>query len=210
MTTIASRLKERFLGNPKGDLIGGLMAAVVALPLCLAFGVASGLGAAAGLYGAIACGILAAAFGGTAGQCSGPTGPMTVVAAAMFSAYQDRPQVVFAAVILAGLLQLLMGRMRVGQLINYVPYPVISGFMTGIGVIIICIQIAPLFGLPASGSVVSSLQALPSVWTKANLQALLLSVVTLATIYLFPLISKRVPTFLNCASPTAICFCRVD
>src|SRR5215204_2299082 len=117
-------LGHRFLGNPIGDFTGGLMAAIVALPLCLAFGVASGLGAAAGLYGAIACGILAALFGGTPGQCSGPTGPMTVVAAAILSANSGRPDLIFAATILGGMIQIAMGYAKAGQLIGYIPYPV--------------------------------------------------------------------------------------
>lgn len=197
-------LKESFLKNPVGDLTGGLMAAIVALPLCLAFGVASGLGAAAGLYGAIACGVFAALFGGTPGQCSGPTGPMTVVAAAIYSTNPGRPDLVFAATIAAGILQIAMGRARAGQLIGYMPYPVISGFMTGIGAIIICIEFGPLFGLQASGSVVSaieSLRTLPQDWNK---QALMISALTLGIAYLLPLISKRLPASLI-ALITATC-----
>ncbi|MCC7527801.1 MAG: SulP family inorganic anion transporter, partial [Candidatus Melainabacteria bacterium] len=104
MATLTA-LKEKYWQNPFGDMIGGLMAAIVALPLCLAFGVASGLGAAAGLYGAIACGIFSALFGGTPGQCSGPTGPMTVVAAAILSANSGRPDLIFAATVLGGVIQ---------------------------------------------------------------------------------------------------------
>jgi SulP family sulfate permease len=184
------------LSNPIGDLIGGLMAAIVALPLCLAFGVASGLGAAAGLYGAIACGVLAALFGGTPGQCSGPTGPMTVVAAAIYSANPGHPELVFAAALLAGVFQLAMGVMKAGQLIAYMPYPVISGFMTGIGLIIICIELGPLFGLPTSGNVVSamlSVQTLPALF---NRDAAVISVFTLALSYLLPIVSKRLPATL--------------
>lgn len=189
-------IRDRFLKNPVGDLTGGLMAAIVALPLCLAFGVASGLGPAAGLYGAIACGIFAALLGGTPGQCSGPTGPMTVVAAAIVSSNLSRPELVFAATITAGLLQIGLGYARAGQLIAYMPYPVISGFMTGIGVIIMCIEIAPLFGMPASGNVLAALaglSALPRDWSRS---ALLVSVVTLVVIYGLPRVSKRLPASL--------------
>ncbi len=190
------QFRESFLKNPSGDLCGGLMAAIVALPLCLAFGVASGLGAAAGLYGAIACGIVAALLGGTKAQCSGPTGPMTVVAAAIYSANPDRPDLVFAAAILAGVFQLALGYFKAGQLIGYMPYPVISGFMTGIGAIIVCIEIGPLFGMPASGNVLTALSRLPEIPQHFNKQALMLSLFTLSLIYCLPFISKRIPATL--------------
>lgn len=186
-------VKERFCGHLLGDLTGGLMAAVVALPICLAFGVASGLGAAAGLYGAIACGILAAVFGGTPAQCSGPTGPMTVVTAALYSLNPGRPELVFAVVIVAGLIQIALGYFGTAQLIYYLPYPVISGFMTGIGVIIISIQLAPLFGLTGNASVLSSLQHLPDIFVLWNREAIFISAITFACIYGLPRISKRIP-----------------
>lgn len=191
-----SQLKERYCQNLGGDLVGGLMAAIVALPLCLAFGVASGLGAAAGLYGAIACGIFAAILGGTPGQCSGPTGPMTVVAASIFSANTGRPDLVFAATIMGGLIQIGMGYAKTGQLIGYMPYPVISGFMTGIGSIIICIQLAPLFGLKSAGNALSGLERLSLVPEQMNSNALMLGAITLAIIYILPLFSKRLPSSL--------------
>jgi sulfate permease, SulP family len=190
------RLRERYFAHPLRDLMGGLMAAIVALPLCLAFGVASGLGAATGLYGAIACGIFAAVFGGTPAQCSGPTGPMTVVAASIIAAHPDHPELVFAAVVTAGLIQIVMGLIKGGDLIHYMPYPVISGFMTGIGAIIICIQLGPLFGLPGSGGVIESLQALPNIVHGYNTSAILLGACALLIIYLLPLVSKALPSSL--------------
>lgn len=186
-------IKERFWGHPFGDFTGGLMAAIVALPLCLAFGVASGLGAAAGLYGAIASGILASAFGGTPAQCSGPTGPMTVVTAALYSSNPGRPELVFAAVIAAGLMQIALGHFGAAQLIHYLPYPVISGFMIGIGVIIIAIQLEPLFGLSGGANVLSAIQHLPDILSLWNRDAVFISVFTLACIYGLPYISKRIP-----------------
>lgn len=196
MSTGSWNLKRRFFLNPLGDLSGGLMAAVVALPLCLAFGVTSGLGAEAGLYGAIACGIFAALFGGTPGQCSGPTGPMTVVTAAMVAASPNRPELVFAAVVFAGIMQIVMGLAKAGRFISYMPYPVISGFMTGIGAIIVCIELGPLFGLPVTGSALAGLQGLvqlPKLW---NLQAAIIGIGTLGLIFLLPKISKRLPASL--------------
>ncbi len=197
-------LKEKYWQNPLGDMIGGLMAAIVALPLCLAFGVASGLGAAAGLYGAIACGILAALFGGTPGQCSGPTGPMTVVAAAILSANSGRPDLIFAATVLGGVIQIAMGYAKAGQLIGYIPYPVISGFMTGIGAIIVCIEIGPLFGLPAAGNALAGLESLGSLFDKLNSSAMMISAVTLVLIYVLPHLSKKLPASLVALMASAI------
>lgn len=190
------RLREKYLSNLSGDFTGGLMGAIVALPLCLAFGVASGLGPAAGLYGAISCGILAGIFGGTAGQCSGPTGPMTVVAATMASTNTGRPELIFASVLAAGLLQIALGFAKAGGLIAYVPYPVISGFMTGIGSIIVIVELAPLFGVSGSGNVLVSLQKLFDIIPNLNTQALVISVLTVAMIYGLPKISRRLPASL--------------
>ncbi len=147
--------------NLKGDIFGGLTAAVIALPLALAFGVASGLGPAAGLYGAIATGFFAALFGGTPTQVSGPTGPMTVVMGAIVASHAGTLPEAFAIVMLGGALQILFGFARVGHYVRYTPYSVVSGFMTGIGLIIIIIQILPFFGLPsAPGGPLGTIRAL--------------------------------------------------
>nr|WP_202899702.1 SulP family inorganic anion transporter [Kordiimonas gwangyangensis] len=138
--------------NLRGDVMGGLTAGIVALPLALAFGEASGAGPIAGLYGAIIVGFFAALFGGTGSQISGPTGPMVVVFAGVFASLSGNPALVFAAVVLAGLLQILFGIFKFGQFIRLVPYPVVSGFMSGIGVIIIALQMARLFGHEPEGS----------------------------------------------------------
>ena len=127
------------LATLRGDIYGGVTAAVVALPLSLAFGVASGAGAISGLYGAIAVGFFAAVFGGTRSQVSGPTGPMTVVMASIVTLYSDNLAQAFTIVLLGGALQIVFGLLRVGRYISYTPYSVVSGFMTGIGVIIMLI-----------------------------------------------------------------------
>ena len=132
--------------NLRGDVTGGITAGIVALPLALALGVASGLGPLAGLYGAIAVGFFAALFGGTPSQISGPTGPMIVVLAGLFASLSGNVELIFTAVILAGILQVIFGVLGVGQYIRLVPYPVISGFMTGIGAIIIILQFGRLLG----------------------------------------------------------------
>lgn len=138
----------------RGDLFGGITAGIVALPLALAFGLQSGLGAVAGLYGAIFISIFAALFGGTNTQISGPTAPMTavsmVVIAGIVAANEGDMNRALPAILmvflLAGLFQIALGFMKVGQYIRYIPYPVVSGFMTGIGVIILITQIFPMLG----------------------------------------------------------------
>jgi len=141
--------------NLKGDFLGGLTAGIVALPLALAFGAQTAMGAMAGLYGAIAIGILAALFGGTPTQVSGPTAPMTVVSSAVIASaitdtgantVQEALPLILATFFLAGLIEMIFGIVKLGKYIKYIPYPVVSGFMSGIGVIIIITQIFPLLG----------------------------------------------------------------
>lgn len=173
--------------NLRGDIYGGVVAAVVALPLALAFGVASGVGAIAGLYGAIFLGFFAALFGGTPAQASGPTGPMTVVVAGLFSLLGDEPALVFTIIILGGGLQILLGFFGVGRFIALVPYPVISGFMSGIGGIILILQVGPLMGHAAmSGGVLPNLTAIPEFLSAPNIQALIAGLITLAIVYFTP------------------------
>lgn len=175
----------------RGDLFGGLTAAIVALPLALAFGVGSGAGAIAGLYGAIIVGFFAALFGGTPTQVSGPTGPMTVVLTTVTTTLMARHPdtglaMAFTVVMLGGLLQILFGMMRLGQYITLMPYTVISGFMSGIGVIIIVLQLPPLLGHPSSGGVVATLQQLPTYLRDPNLVAMGLGLLTLLIVFSVP------------------------
>ena len=173
--------------NLKGDLFGGLTAGVVALPLALAFGEASGAGPIAGLWGAIFVGFFAALFGGTGSQISGPTGPMVVVFAGVFASLGGNPGLVFAAVVLAGLMQILFGVFKLGQYIRLVPYPVISGFMSGIGCIIIALQLSRLFGHEPSGSgTIPALSAIPGAAMDPNWAALTIGVITLAVVFAWP------------------------
>lgn len=138
----------------RGDIFGGVTAAIVALPLALAFGVSSGLGAAAGLYGAFAIGFFAAFLGGTSTQISGPTAPMTVVSAicvtGIVAAFGGDLEKALPSILLvffiAGIIEALLGIFKIGGYIKYIPYPVVSGFMTGIGIIILITQILPFFG----------------------------------------------------------------
>jgi len=140
--------------NIKGNLLGGLTAGIVALPLALAFGVSSGLGPSAGLYGAIFLSFFAALFGGTATQISGPTAPMTAVSMVVIAeiinvqngSIEEALPYILAVFLLSGLFQIALGFLGVGKYIKYIPYPVVSGFMTAIGVIILITQILPVVG----------------------------------------------------------------
>jgi sulfate permease, SulP family len=182
--------------NIRGDIYGGLTAAVVALPLALAFGVASGAGPMAGLYGAIIVGFFASLFGGTPSQISGPTGPMTVVMALIVTQYAGHPGVAFTVVMMGGLFQILFGILRLGQYISLVPFTVISGFMSGIGVIIIILQLPQLMGHPApSGGIIGAIGDLPSIAAAVNWQAFLGGAVALAiVIFTPPRISRKMPS----------------
>lgn len=176
----------------RSDLAGGFTAAVVALPLALAFGVASGAGALAGLYGAIVLGFLAALLGGTATQVSGPTGPMTVVMTGLLAVLTRRYGIeaalplAFGIAALGGLLQVLMGVLRLGQTLTFMPYTVISGFMSGIGVIIVILQLPPLLGLKLSGSIPMLLTALAGALPGTNGLALLVGGLSFAAVMLYP------------------------
>ena len=143
--------------NIKGDVLGGLTAGIVALPLALAFGVSSGLGPSAGLYGAIFLSFFAALFGGTATQISGPTAPMTAVSMVVIAtiigvhngSVEKALPYILAVFLLSGIFQIGLGFLGLGKYIKYIPYPVVSGFMTAIGVIILITQILPLIGYDA-------------------------------------------------------------
>ena len=171
----------------RGDVFGGLTAAVVGLPVALAFGVASGLGAVQGLYGAIAVGFFASVFGGTRSQISGPTGPMAVAMAVVVAANADNLAEAFTIAIMAGLIQILLGVMRIGRFVAYTPYSVISGFMSGIGLIIILLQTLPFMGAPvAEGGPLGAVKAWPDVIPDINFSALAIAALTLAVGVLWP------------------------
>ena len=145
---------KNIFSNIKGDTFGGITAGIVALPLALAFGVSSGLGPSAGLYGAIFLGFFAALFGGTSTQISGPTAPLTAVSMVMIAGIiqvndgdvNKALPAILTVFLLAGLFQILLGAIGVGKYIKYIPYPVVSGFMTAIGLIIIITNILPILG----------------------------------------------------------------
>ena len=171
----------------RGDIFGGLTTMVVALPVALGFGVASGLGAAAGLYGAIAVGFFTAIFGGTRALISGPTPAMAVAMAVVIASHADTLAEALTVVMLAGLMQVLLGFSRVGRFVAYTPHVVVSGFMSGIGIIFILIQTLPFVGAPnALGGPVAALRALPDAVSNINVSAFVIAAVTLAVAFLWP------------------------
>jgi len=186
MPTVPNHLRPR-IERLKGDVFGGITAAVIALPLALAFGVASGAGPVAGLYGAFFVGFFAAVFGGTPAQISGPTGPMTVVMASILTKFSHEPAMAFTVVMMGGAFQMLFGILKFGRYINLVPVPVVSGFMTGIGVIIMILQLGPLLGHgnPAGGTL-HVLAAFPQFLQSPSHDAIVLGAMTLALVYLLP------------------------
>jgi SulP family sulfate permease len=197
--------KSGFFSNVRGDFFGGITAGIVALPLALAFGAQTELGAIAGLYGAIALGVLAAIFGGTKTQISGPTAPMTVVSAVMImeaienygNSLEQAMPFIIATFVMAGLLQVLMGVFKLGKYIKYIPYPVVSGFMSGIGVIIVVTQIFPFFGITApAGGAFGTLRSLHEIPEQINMISVGIALATIAIIYLMPRLTKKVPASL--------------
>ena len=184
--------------NLRGDLLGGLTAAVVALPLALAFGNAAlGPGGAIyGLYGAIVTGFVAALLGGTPSQVSGPTGPMSVTVAGVVSSLAavgvstdlsagEMLPLVMAAVAIGGVFEAMLGVLRLGRFITLVPYSVVSGFMSGIGFIILILQLGPFVGVTTTGGVVGSLSTLAEL-PLPNPAAISIGVMTLAVVFLTP------------------------
>ena len=196
--------------NIKGDITGGITAGIVALPLALAFGIqafggindpsAASMGALAGLVGATLLGFFAALFGGTPSQISGPTGPMTVITAGLISGVWASSSGNLSTVLITmslaglfcGLFQILFGIIKMGKLVRYIPYPVLSGFMSGIGVIIILQQIYPLFGMKSPVLVVDMILDFPEIVSEGfSLEALLLGLGTIAIISLLPKVIKN-------------------
>lgn len=175
-----------------GDLFGGVTTAIVSLPLALAFGVASGAGAEAGLWGAILVGFFAALFGGSTSLISEPTGPMTVIMTAvltsMLASYPEGGvAMAFTVVMMAGLFQITLGYLKLGKYITLMPYSVISGFMSGIGIILIILQLAPFLGHPSpAGGVMGTITALPSLIFELKFSELFLGALTLGVLFYLP------------------------
>ncbi|MEM9215465.1 MAG: SulP family inorganic anion transporter [Cyanobacteria bacterium P01_F01_bin.150] len=202
-----SSISDRLLGgritnhihfrNIRGDLFGGVTAAVIALPMALAFGVASGAGAAAGLWGAVLVGFFAALFGGTPTLISEPTGPMTVVMTAVIANLtaanpENGMAMAFTVVMMAGLFQILFGVLRLGKYVTMMPYTVISGFMSGIGIILVILQLAPFLGQASpAGGVMGTLQSVPELLANIQPAETMLASLTVAIIWFMPARFKK-------------------
>lgn len=157
----------------KGDVFGALTSTIVALPFALAFGVTSGVGASAGIYCAILTGLFASIFGGTNQQISGPNTGLTVAMVAILTSFVAQSPdngiaAAFTVVSLAGVFQMLFGFFKLGKYFTLVSYPVISGFTSGIGVLIIISQVEPFFGQPLTQLPWSSFDAMMNTFTNPS------------------------------------------
>ncbi|MEL6854020.1 MAG: SulP family inorganic anion transporter [Cyanobacteria bacterium J06607_13] len=184
--------------NVRGDIFGGVTAAVIALPMALAFGVASGAGAISGLWGAVLVGFFAALFGGTPTLISEPTGPMTVVMTAVIANLtaanpENGMAMAFTVVMMAGIFQIIFGALRLGKYVTLMPYTVISGFMSGIGIILVILQLAPFLGQESpGGGIVGTLLAIPELLANMQPAETGLAAVTVAIIWFMPRRFKKV------------------
>lgn len=179
----------------RGDLLGGVLAAVIMLPLALSLGDLSGLGPTAGIYGAAAVGALAAVFGGTRGMISGASSPVAVAVAALVVSHEHSVASIFAMAVLAGIIQMILGLLRVGYLLSYMPYSVTSGLLCGFGIFLIASQVLPLFGTPlAHSGFVDNVRMWPEALGQINLSALAVAALTLAAAVAWPrLLGQFVP-----------------
>ena len=169
-----------------GDVLGSLNSAIVALPQALAFGVATGFGASAGVWGAIILCFIAGLIGSKVPLVSGITGPVTIVIASIMAALNADISSVILVIFMAGILQIILSLTSLPAIVKYVPYPVISGFMNGIGVIIIIMQINPLLGCPVMSNTITSISAFFKNLHTINYDALLIGVITLVIVFAIP------------------------
>lgn len=192
--------KENFVGifsNWKKDLMAGVTVAFIALPLALAFGVGSGLGAMSGLWGAIAGGLIGSLLGGSRIGVSGPTGPKMAQLAVIMLGYKLGDgsldiSYAFTIIFLSGVILAALSFLKVGRLIYYTPYSVIAGFMCGIGVLVIILEIDPLLGLPNAKNVMEVIKTLPYALSHFKPHSLELSIGTLGLLFAYPWVTKKV------------------
>ncbi len=178
-----------------GDILGGINAAIIALPQALAFGVATGFGASAGLWGAIILCFTAGILGTKTPMISGITGPAAIVLASIMHSLNYDINSVILIIAMAGVLQIILSMTQMLNIVKYVPYPVISGFMNGVGVIIILLQLNPLIGHPTLSSTIESLQQLITNIHSVNFDAFLIGLLTLIIVFLMPKrINKVIPS----------------
>ena len=178
-----------------GDICGGINSAIITLPQALAFGVATGFGASAGIWGAVILCFVAGIIGPRVPIVSGTTGPVAIVVTSMMLALGNNMQAAATVLLCAALLQFFASLTNLPALVKYIPYPVISGFMNGVGVIIIILQINPLLGHSAMPSTVSTILNLHTGILTLNRHALFIGLVTLAIVLFTPKrINKIIPS----------------
>ena len=179
------KIKEK-LQVLAGDILGGLNASIITLPQALAFGVATGFGASAGIWGAIILCFVAGVLGTKVPMISGVTGPVAIVVASVMHALNKDLNSVIFIIFLAGIFQVILSLTKLPEIVKYVPYPVISGFMNGVGVIIIIMQLNPLLGLPACSNTIESLETVFKSISMLNPQAFAIGILTLFIVFFFP------------------------
>jgi sulfate permease, SulP family len=178
----------------KGDLVAGVTVGIVALPLALAFGVSSGAGAASGLITAVIAGVIAAVFGGSNIQVSGPTGAMVVVLGPVIAAHGLGA--LAAVSVLAGVIVVAAGLLKLGRVVTLLPWPVIEGFTVGIAVIIFLQQVPAAFGAkpgPSSNAAISAIQAISTVSPASVLAPVAVVALVAVIMVASPRIHPRIP-----------------
>ena len=186
MNKLSKSQIQNFLNTTKGDIMGGLLAAIIALPQALAFGVATGLGASSGIWGAIILSLTIGILGCRLPLISGPTGPSAIVLASAVAIYANEPRLILAILFLAGLFQLILSTTKCTDIVKFVPYPVISGFMNGVGTILIILQIAPILGYKMASSPIATIQNLNTMLNNVTAEPFVLAISTLAIIFFLP------------------------
>lgn len=187
--------KKKFTGcltTIKGDILGGIVSAIVALPQALAFGVATGLGASSGLWGAIILCFVSGILGTKVPLISGPTGPVAIVAASCVSNYTNDMNAIMLVFLTAGIIQVIISLTNAPDIVKYVPYPVISGFTNGVGTILILLQLAPIIGIEAKTSVIASIKDFILNINNVDYSCLVLGIITILTIFIIPKKIKRI------------------
>ena len=180
LSTIPRRISYG-LPELRGDVVGGITAGIMALPVSLSYGVLSGLGPAAGVYGAITVGLFGAVFGGTRGMISGVNSLVAITMAVVVTEYTTTLAEAFTVAMLAGLIQILFGVLRLGRYIAYIPSSLTTGFFSGIGVVIVVTQCLPALGLPrAKGGLIGAVKTLPDAVTNVNVDALAITALCFA------------------------------
>lgn len=186
MNILSKSQIQNFLNTAKGDIVGGIIAAVIALPQALAFGVATGLGAQAGLWGAIILSLVVGLLGCRFPLISGPTGPSAIVIASAIALYAGKPELILGILFFVGIFQIILALTKSTQIVKFVPYPVISGFMNGVGVILIILQLAPVLGHKMYSSPLLTLENLGIIFSDISADAFVLALLTLFIIFSMP------------------------